>query len=234
MNPSEPIAIYVADIKIEEPLVALTDLLVSAFCFIFFYRLNKDKTGSRAIFYYKYYFLTMGIATTFGGLLGHAFLYAFSFAWKLPGWIISMFSIMLIERATIEHTRILFKPRIIRILGIINILELLTFLTLTIVFLDFFFVEFHSGYGLMFVVLSLEGYLYIRTKNAASKYILTGIGLAAVAALIFMNKLSPHPWFNHIALSHVFMAAAACFFYSGAKRIDLTQVREGAGANPAS
>lgn len=199
--------------------MALTDLVVAALCFFFFYKLHTGVRKERFIFYYKYYFLMMGIATTFGGLIGHAFLYALSMPWKLPGWIISMFSIMLIERATIEHTRILLKPAIIRWLQVINIVELLIFLSLTVYFLDFFFVEFHSGYGLMFVVLSLEGFLYLRTRNEAGKFILTGIALAAVAALIFMNRLSPHPWFNHIALSHIFMALAAIFFYLGATRI---------------
>lgn len=163
----------------------------------------------------------MSIATFLGGVLGHAFLYALSMPFKLPGWIVSMFSIMLIERAAINHTRILFKPRLISVLQIINLLELATFLCLSIVYLDFFFVEFHSGYGLMFVVLGLEGFLFYKTRNHASKNILIGISIAALAALVFMNKLTMHQWFNHIALSHVIMAVAAFYFYRGASRVEL-------------
>ena len=163
----------------------------------------------------------MGIATAFGGLFGHAFLYALSFSWKLPGWIVSMFSIMLIERAAINHTRILLKPTIVKVLAVINIIELLIFMSLAIGKLDFFYVEFHSGYGLMFVVLGLEGLLYVKTKNAASKNILIGIGFAALAALVFMNKLSPHQWFNHLALSHTFMAVASYFIYRGVTKIEM-------------
>jgi hypothetical protein len=165
----------------------------------------------------------MGIATFIGGIIGHAFLYAFTFYWKLPGWIISMISIMFVERAAIEHTRILVKKSIVNILKIINILEFLTFLTLTIFTLNFFFVEFHSGYGLMFVVLSLEIFLYVKTKNKASKFLIIGVGFAAIAALFFMNKISLHQWFNYIAVSHIFMAIAATFFYFGAKRIDMSK-----------
>lgn len=163
----------------------------------------------------------MGIATLFGGLFGHAFLYALSMSWKLPGWIVSMFSIMLIERAAIKHTRILLKPALVNAFAWINIIELVVFMSLAIGYLDFFFVEFHSGYGLMFVVLSLEGYLFIKTKNSASKFILIGIGIAAIAALTFMNTWSPHQWFNHISLSHCLMAFAAIFFYLGALKIDM-------------
>jgi len=101
-----------------------------------------------------------------------------------------------VERAAIEHTRIYLSKKIVTSFKVVNIIEFLIFLTLTITTLNFFYVEFHSGYGLMFVVLSLESYLFYKTKNEAGKYILTGIGFAAVAALIFMNEISIHQWFN--------------------------------------
>lgn len=214
--------IHLFGIRIDEPIVTLTDLLVSVLCLIYFIRLHRQVRQNRSIVLFKFYFLTMSIATFLGGVLGHAFLYTLSLPYKLPGWIVSMFSIMLIERAVINHTRLLLKPRIIQILQIVNLAELATFMILSIYFLDFFFVEFHSGYGLMFVVLGLEGYLFFKTKNNASKNILVGIALAAIAALVFMNKLSPHQWFNHIAVSHVFMAFAAYFFYKGASKIEIT------------
>nr|WP_319509463.1 hypothetical protein [uncultured Draconibacterium sp.] len=213
--------IYLAGIKIDEPIVTLTDLLVSVFCFVFAYKLHQKQSREKVITYFKLYFLIMGIATALGGLIGHAFMYHFSFYWKLPGWITSMFSIMFVERAAIEHTRIRLSKKIVKILSVLNIIEFLTFLTLTIVTLNFFYVEFHSGYGLMFVVLSLEGFLFLKTRNKASKNILIGVAFAAVAALIFMNKLSIHQWFNYLSASHVLMAVAAYFFYRGAKNIDM-------------
>lgn len=221
MERTDIITIYLGGLRIDEPMGTLTDLLVSALCFIFFFKLHKSGINNRSTTLFKYYFLLMGIATLLGGVFGHAFLYALSMPWKLPGWITSMFSIMLIERAAINHTRILFSEKTINILGYINIIELTTFMILSIVTLDFAFVEFHSGYGLMFVVLGLEGYLYYKTKNEASKFILIGIALAAVGALFFMNKWIIHPWFNHLAASHTILAIAAYFFYQGAKRIDL-------------
>lgn len=214
--------IYPFGIRIDEPVVTITDLLVSFLCLYFFYKIHRSGKKEKTFLFFKIYFLSMGIATLFGGIIGHAFLYYFSFYWKLPGWIMSMISIMFLERAVIEHTRIWLKDSIVKIFGIINILEFLTFLTLTILTLNFFFVEFHSGYGLMFVVLSLEGFLYIKTKNAGSKFILIGVSFAALAAIFFMNKISPHQWFNYISISHIFMAIAAIFFYLGTKKIDMS------------
>ena len=137
-----------------------------------------------------------------------------------------MISIMFVERAVIEHTRIWLNDSLVNVFRIINIIEFLTFLTLTITSLNFFFVEFHSGYGLMFVVLSLEGYLFLKTKNTAGKYMLAGVGFAALAALFFMTKTSPHQWFNYLCISHVFMAAAAALFYLGTTKIDMSVVKK--------
>ncbi|HSH19157.1 MAG TPA: hypothetical protein VLA03_01815 [Draconibacterium sp.] len=222
MNEINTISLW--GIRIDEPIVTLTDLLVSVLCFIFAYKIYQSGKKEKTYVFFKIYFFTMGVATLLGGIIGHAFLYAFSFYWKLPGWIMSMISIMFVERAAIEHTRILLNNSVVRVLGIINIIEFLTFLTLTITSLNFFFVEFHSGYGLMFVLLSLEGYLFLKTKNEAGKYFLAGVGFAALAALFFGTKISFHQWFNYLCVSHVFMAVAATFFYLGTKKIDMSVI----------
>lgn len=218
--------IFIAGIRIDEPIVTLSDLLVSVLCFIFAYQLHKSGKRGKVFRYFKIYFFVMGIATFLGGIIGHAFMYHFSFFWKLPGWITSMVSIMFVERAAIEHTRIRLSTHIVKAFRVANIIEFLTFLTLTITTLNFFFVEFHSGYGLMFVVLSLEGFLFLKTKNNASKFILVGIAFAALAALFFMTKISLHQWFNYLSTSHVLMAVAAWFFYLGAIRIDMSAVKK--------
>ncbi len=218
--------IYIAGIRIDGPVVTLTDLLVSVLCFVFAYRLQRSGKTERVVLYFKIYFFMMGVATALGGIIGHAFLYTFSFYWKLPGWVVSMISIMFVERSAIEHTRIRLSPKLVKMFGVLNILEFLIFLTLTISTLNFFFVEFHSGYGLMFVVLSLEGFLFIKTRDKASRQILAGVFFAALAALFFMNKISLHQWFNYLAVSHIFMAIAALFFYKGASRIDMSVINK--------
>ncbi len=215
-------SIYFWGVRIDEPIVTLTDLLVTVLCLIYAYKIHKSGKQEKTFQFFKIYFFTMGIATLLGGIIGHAFFYLFSFYWKLPGWIISMISIMFVERAVIEHTRIWLKTSVVRILGVLNIIEFLTFLTLTITTLDFFYVEFHSGYGLMFVVLSLEGFLFLKTKNTAGKYMLAGVGFAAIAAIFFMTKISPHQWFNYLCVSHVLMATAATLFYLGTQKIDMS------------
>lgn len=169
--------------------------------------------------------MSMGIATTIGGIVGHGFLYAFSYnealsvsPWKLPGWITSMISIAMVERASIEYARKLIKPRVGKFFAWLNIIELTTFMIITFSTLNFFFVEVHSAYGLLVVVASFNLYVYIKTKSAGSKNYLIAVGISAISALIFMNELGFHMWFNHYDISHCMMTLAAWFFYRGSMK----------------
>lgn len=218
-------SIQIFGLTMYHPVTVFTDLLVSAVCLIAFYRLNKISKPEKVNFYFKYYFLIMAFSTAFGGILGHGFIHSIPFEWKLPGWVLSMIAIMFIERAVIEHTRLILKPNIIKTLRFLNIVEFILFVSLTFYFLDFFYVEFHSGYGLMFVVLSLQTLLFIKTKNNASKTILIAVGLAAIAALFFMTKPDMFRWFRYIDASHIFMTFSAYYFMQGALKINLQMLR---------
>lgn len=211
-------------IRIDEPVTTLTDLLVSAVCFVAFFRLRKQSRSglfagmrSNTQLYFRSYFLLMAIATLFGGVIGHAFLYALSFPWKLPGWIVSMLSVALIERSSIEHAKPLINPLVAKVFLGMNIVELVTVMTITLWTLDFRWVEFHSGYGLLGVVLPFHFYTWYRTRNKGSFVIITAVLIASCAALVFMNKLSIHEWFNYIDISHTMIAIGAYVFYRGAK-----------------
>jgi len=212
-------SIEIAGVRIDEPIATLTDVLVSLVCFYAFYQLQKRALPGRAQFYFKYYFLLMGIATMLGGLIGHGFLYLFSFGWKLPGWITSMLSVALIERSAIAHANPFIKPSIGKLFLVINIVELITIMTITMITLNFQWVEFHSAYGLLIVVASFHLYTFIKTQDQGSATILIAIGIVCAASLTFKFKLSPHVWFNYLDLSHTLMAIAAYVFYLGALRL---------------
>jgi hypothetical protein len=171
--------------------------------------------------YFRYYFLMMSLATFLGGVIGHAFLYQLSFAWKLPGWVVSMCSVALIERSSIEHARALVPRRLARFFLTLNIVELLTVMSVTLYTLDFGWVEFHSGYGLLGVTLPFHLFVYWQKRDSGSIIIAGAVLLASAAALVYMNKLSLHTWFNYLDISHTLMALAAYVFYRGARRMRL-------------
>jgi hypothetical protein len=212
-------SVWIGNLKIDEPVTMITDLLVSAVCLYSFLKLSKLNRPGKTHLYFRLYFLLMFIATFLGGVIGHGFLYAFSFAWKLPGWIVSMLSVALIERSSIENAKPLIDPRVGRFFLILNLLELATIMTITMVSLNFKWVEFHSGYGLLGVVLPFHLYAWYKTKDKGSFLVIIAVLIASVAALIFMNQVSLHKWFNHLDISHIIMAIAAYVFYRGALRL---------------
>jgi hypothetical protein len=211
--------IYIYNLRINEPVTTITDLMVSAVCYYAFIRLSADKNPPKTLVYLKYYLLVMGIATTLGGLLGHGFLYVFEYSlvWKLPGWLVSMISIALVERASIEHAKKIIPQKLGTFFSWLNIIELITFITITFSTVNFFFVEVHSAYGLLVVVTSFNFYVYWKKRDLTSKNFLIAVGFAAVSALIFMNEWGIFKWFNHSDISHCLMTISAWFFYRGGK-----------------
>lgn len=198
-------------------MATLTDLLVAAVNFYAFVQLHKGGSKEKATVYFKYFFLCMGISTTLGGLIGHGFLYAFGFAWKLPGWVVGMSSVFFMERAAIKQARGEMRQSVNTVLSYLNIIELGIFIFIAFYTLNFFFVEVHATYGLM-MVFSLEIFVYKRQRNAASRFILFAVIVSALAATVHLAKISPHTWFNYIDLSHFFMAVASYLFYLGANK----------------
>ena len=212
-------SIFIGNLRIDEPVTTLTDLMVSAVCFYAFYKLSQKDNSLRIRQYLKYYFLSMGFATAIGGIIGHAFMYNFSFYWKLPGWLTSMFSIMLIERASIEYSKPFFTGKTDIILKRINLLELTAFVIITMTTLDFFYVEVHSAYGLLVIVTSLNLYIYYKSRSEGSRFFLIAVGFSSVSALIYMNKWGISEWFTHTDISRILMTLSAWNFYKGADYI---------------
>jgi hypothetical protein len=213
-------SIYVLGVRIDEPVTTLTDLLASAVCFVVFYRLHRAARKGTTQLFIRLYFMLMGAALLFGGLVGHAFLYHFGYAWKLPGWILSMLSIALIERASIGHAQPFLSKGAGKFFLALNIVELVTVGAVTITTLNFKWVEFHSGYGLLAIVLPFHAFVYYKTRDRGSLIFIGAVLIASAAALVFMNKWSLGTWFNHLDISHVLMAIGAWVFYRGALRLN--------------
>jgi hypothetical protein len=208
-------SIEVSGIIIDEPVTMLTDLLVSLVCFISYFKLSQRKSKADHFLYYKGFVLVMALATLYGGIIGHGFLYLFGFAWKIPGWIIGMLSIGLAERGAILHARKLLRISLGNFFSYANIFEVLLMIFIAVYTLNFFFVELHATYGLLGVVFSFELFIYVRTKRRGSRIILWAIAVSALSALVHLCKISPHTWFNYLDLSHVLMAFSFIVFHRG-------------------
>ncbi|MBL4658269.1 MAG: hypothetical protein JKX73_09735 [Flavobacteriales bacterium] len=207
-------------IRVMEPVTSVTDILVAVVCFYAYWRLKKANVATRSAKYMQIYFLTMGFATFFGGMIGHAFLYAVNEYWKLLGWYISMISVAVIERSAIQYARRLIKPALGRAFMIINIVELLTFMIITAVTLHFRFVQVHAAYGFLVVVFSFHLFTYWKTKDEGSKMFLRSISVLFVAAFIFNYPVVLHEWFNHRDFAHILMAIGTYLFMLGTLKFE--------------
>jgi hypothetical protein len=126
-----------------------------------------------------------------------------------------MAAIAFFERAAIEHARPLLKPRFANFFSVFNYIEIAIFAILTLLTLQFRFVEFHAVYGLFVMVFFLELYVYRKIKDPGSIYIFWGTAMALFAAITHSFRLGFSNWFNHNDTSHILMAFAMYFYYLG-------------------
>ncbi|MBV6645953.1 MAG: hypothetical protein KI790_10915 [Cyclobacteriaceae bacterium] len=203
-------------ITLMEPVTVVTNLMISGVCFYAFAKLNKQDDGNRVLFYMKYYFLTMGIASTWGGFIGHGFLYLLDESWKLVGWVISMISVALLERSAISHANRFINPKLGKAFLIINIIELLILMSFTISTMHFKYVEFHSAYGFIIVVTSFHLFTYVKTKDKGSLFMIYNTVVLLGAVATFNLPIILHTFFNHRDLAHILMVIASYLIYLGA------------------
>lgn len=213
----EKTSLEIYGILIQEPMTALTDLLVAGVCLYAFSKLRPVNPSVKLL---KYYFLTMALATAYGGIFGHAFLHYLDFGWKVPGWLMSMFSVALLERAAITHAKPLLNKRHGNFFTLLNSVELLVLTIIVLATLNFKFVEAHAAYGLLVIVFSFEVFIFKIKRAESSLIFLLATGVAALAALVHLSQFTIHPWFNHLDLSHVLMAASAYVYFLAGRKLE--------------
>ena len=205
--------IDVFGVLLMEPVTTVTNLFIAAMSFYAFYMINKNKYTNNTVMFLKIYFLLMGFATAWGGIIGHGFLYALGEPWKLGGWITSMFAVACIERSAISYANRFIPVRLGKFFLLANIIELMALLSLVVYTLHFRYVEYHSAYGLIIVVFSFHSFVFFKTRDLGSfNMIIATISLIA-AVYAFNKPLIIDEFFNHRDLAHLFMLLGAYFQY---------------------
>lgn len=204
--------IFILGLRIQEPVTTVTDIILAIANLYGFYRIkNSGKNGNTHRFL-KHYFLLMAIATAIGGIIGHAFFYIFGMTWRIPGWFLSMIAIMFIERSSIEHANNLVSSKVGKIFLRVNIWELVILMAITAYTLDFFFVELHGAYGILGFVFSFQIFIYRKTRDVGSKYMIWGVIILIIATFIFNYPIIIDKWFTHADFAHVLMTITTFLF----------------------
>lgn len=212
-------SIEVFNLRIDEPITTLTDMLMAAICFYAFFRIRKLETTVRIKWYFKYYFLTLGFGAVFGGLLGHAFLYSLSPYWKLVSWILILLSVVCFVHALVQLALPLVRPVFARIIILLNLLIFTLATIITVWTLDFTAVKLYTVFGMFIVVGSLSLYIYRKTGNRGVAMLLVAVSIALLPAFVFSFKWGFSPWFNHNDICHVILSISALVIYKGAAQI---------------
>lgn len=216
MVPDQP-SVELFGIIFHTPVTAFTDVIVAAINYAAYVKLKRIPDQGEVHRLFKYYFLSMSAATFLGGVVGHAFMHYLPFFMKIPGWITSMLSVALLERAVIQQARRLIGPKIGIFFSRLNIIELLIFMVLALITLNFQFVLAHAAYGMAIVVLGFAGFIYLKERSEGSKQILIAVFTCSIGAAFFVFQIGIDKWFNHVDISHVFMMIGSILYYRGAK-----------------
>jgi hypothetical protein len=213
----EKTTLEIYGVTIQEPVTALTNFLISGVCMFAFFALKKPGTCTSLL---RYYFAAMAVAMVYSGLFGHAFQFYFSFSWKVPGWLLSMFSVTLLERAAIQHAKPILSRQLFNFFTFLNSLELIMLVIIVLATFNFKFVEAHAVYGLLVIVVPFELFIYRNSRAKSSRLFLIAVGISTLAAIVHFIQFSPHRWFNHLDLSHVLMAISACYFFLAGQKLN--------------
>lgn len=212
-------SVEIWNLRIDEPITTATDLLMAAICFYAFFRIKQQESAKRIKWYFKYYFLTLGLGTLFGGLFGHAFLYRLSAPWKLVSWIFILISVALMAHALLELARPLIRPGFTRLIARLNLLILSIALFVSLWTLAFSPVKLYTIFGMFVVVGSLSFFIFQKTGSKGAVRIMVAVVLGLISAFIFSYEWGLSPWFNHNDICHVILSFGTISIYKGASLV---------------
>ena len=212
-------SIEILNLRIDEPITTATDILFAAICFYAFFQIRRLEYTGRVKWYFKYYFLTLGLGALSGGIFGHAFLYTLSPEWQLVSWVLSVIAVALIAHALVELSRPLVKPWFSKWVGRINLLILALTIFITLWTLAFSPVKYYSIFGLVGIVGFLSYFIYLKTRKRGVAIVMAAVGVGFISALVFSFEWGLSPWFNHNDISHLILSFSAFGMYKGAALI---------------
>lgn len=157
-----------------------------------------------------------------GALIGHLFLYAVPFEFKLPGWMLGMIAVSALQQASIARAKPYLHATMAKAMTYFNIGALTITLWLVSSTLWFPIVEIQSAIGFLLVILPLEILLWNKTRSRGSLEIIFGILFLVGAVLAHILKISFGVWFSYFDIAHLFMCGAMWKFMKGSQAFATT------------
>lgn len=219
--------IYFGSLRIAEPVIALTGLLIGFLSFYAWRRLRRQRPKTLPLKYFSLFFLFLAISSVIGPFFGHAFHYWAGFPGKAACWTFIMLSQAALAQGAIEHTRPLFPGSAYWLLSILNVLALLAALGVSLYYRSFPWVEAHIAFTMIGLMAPLEALQFYFSRGPGSKLILLSLPLSILAVMPHLAKWSPSVWFTYWDAGHLIACASLWLIMLGAERIG---VEKGPGA----
>jgi hypothetical protein len=206
--------IYLGGIAIHQPVTAFTDFIVTVLCF-YFYKTLKSASG-KSIFYWKYFFLILSIATLFGGC-SHAFFTdhtdkGYKFFW-LTMQLFNGFAVYAAQQATLNSVLLLSEKR--TLWNKISAVQLLIFIPSVFIFQNFTVVSVDMALGLIPIMI-----IHFKDSkiNPSSLWIAYGILISFLTAAVHFSKFSLHVYFNYLDIAHLLIMINLSVMFLGVKQ----------------
>ena len=172
--------------------------------------------------YWRLFFVAFGFSFFIGGL-GHGFYNYWGVVGKYPGWIASIISLYLMERAMLsllEHHR---QPMFV----LLAKMKLVVFLVAELFVFAFLDLKGNPQLGLLipsiasaFGFLTCLGYLglrYEREINSSFRYFYWSVLVLIPSAVIQGMKISIAPWLDRSDLSHLLLLVVLLLHWKGVR-----------------
>ncbi len=215
----------VFNLDLLEPICTLGDLLIAAFCFYFAYKILKMNTKLLFYHYWRWFFISFGIAMIVGGLGHLLFNYTGVFG-KWFGWLGSLITSIFLEMAFIS---IYPNTKVKKMLYLISYVKLALMFIIELLILSYADIDKNQALGLIVPSINFLigigfcagylGYYYQKTISENFKYFWIGVLVLVPTTIFQLFKINPHQYFDRNDLSHIIVILSFIFFYKGLKKL---------------
>lgn len=202
-------------IHFTEPIVFLTDVVVTIGCWIYAQRIQK-KHGKLAQFWVWFFWL-MGFNTFIGGLSHLLFTYT-GMQLKMITWVCIGLSFMLAQFGLAQQYQ---NTNFWKGYRVLAVLQFIVYVYLLIGHQNFGMVKVNST--LTFVPLFIYAiYVYFRSNKTAdwARFIVFGVAVSSIGGLISAYKLGVNEWITYHDFGHAIMLTSFYLFHVAVMRYD--------------
>ncbi len=201
---------------ISEPVTMITDYALGAVSAVLGWRLYRNAAGERARRWWALAFGAVAVSALLGGT-HHGFASVmsaatFALSWKVTVLAIGVFSFGMMAGSIFATTRGTARTVLLAIAAA----QLVVYSAWMLVHDEYGYVVLDTAIAMAALAL-LHGWSAASRGDAASYWVLAGIGASVVAAAVQFYGVSLHEHLNHNDLYHLIQIAGMALFYRGGK-----------------